>query len=425
MTPVTGRVRLQSRSVLVLAALLMVLVGVRRELVGSMATADCVALAALPMTWPTVRRQRLFSPLLVTAVLAALTGLALSWLADPDFSVMASAQRNIILSLLGVPASAAAFVWAAQRLGTRGAALALSSGMVLDSMRLLGSSPNPWKFGVGAAVSLVVLVAADRYGRLVQLAALAALAATFLVSDARSSLAFLAITAGIVCWQAVAAWMRWQPAQPRRLALTQVLALAAVGATAVLGVLLASSTGSLGEDAQERTVAQASGPAGFLLAARPELGGSWALFLSRPWGYGAGVMPRYEDVRVAKEGMAALGYDPANGYVENFMFGNGFELHSGLADVWIAGSLPGAALVLTVLWLTLLAMVRDLGSLRVTPWLCVASLVIVQNVLVGPWAVLPAYLPLVLGSAMVQAPLGGSGTGTPSRHPDSALLVRS
>ena len=181
--------------------------------------------------------------------------------------------------------------------------------------------------------------------------------------------------------------------------------LAVVGVTAMAGVVAASESGTLGEDAQNRTIAQSSSSAGLLLSARPELGASWALFRNRPWGYGAGVKPRFEDLWVAKRGMAALGYDPENGYVENFMFGGRIELHSGAMDMWAAASIPGALLLLLIAGMALAAMMRDLGRLKATPWLFFAALTVVQNVFVGPWTVLPAYLPIVLGAAVLQPAL--------------------
>ena len=52
------------------------------------------------------------------------------------------------------------------------------------------------------------------------------------------------------------------------------------------------------------------------------------------------------DVLVAKSGMAALGYEPNNGYVENYLFGSGFELHSVIGDFWAWYGIPGLVLAL-------------------------------------------------------------------------------
>ena len=86
---------------------------------------------------------------------------------------------------------------------------------------------------------------------------------------------------------------------------------------------------------------------------------------------------------MAKRGMAALGYDPENGYVENFMFGGRIELHSGVMDMWAAASIPGGLLLLLIAGMALTAMMRDLGRLKATPWLFFAALIVVQNVFVG------------------------------------------
>lgn len=388
-----------------IAVVLLVCLGVRRELAAALSVGDCVALASAPIAWTAVRHARRFSLLLVLSILAAGTAYIMSLLAESSFIVEASARRVTTLSLLAVPCAVAAFVWGARRLGVRRAALAVSFGMFLDSLSLLQTSPNPWKFGIGAAVSIMVLSLVANRRRLVQIVALLGLGGVFLVSDSRSTLAFLAIILGTVIWQALASWARWRVPTPRRLAVSQIAVLGVVGVVAMAGVVAASESGTLGEDAQNRTIAQSSSSSGLLLSARPELGASWALFRNRPWGYGAGVKPRFEDLWVAKRGMAALGYNPENGYVENFMFGGRIELHSGVMDMWAAASIPGALLLLLIAGMALAAMMRDLGRLEATPWLFFAALTVVQNVFIGPWTVLPPYLPIVLGAAVLQPAL--------------------
>ena len=381
-----------------IAVVLLICVGVRRELAAALSVGDCVALVSIPITWTAVRNARRFSLMLMLSILAAGTAYIMSLLAESSFAVEAWARRVTTLSLLAVPCAVAVFVWGARRLGVRRAALAVGFGMFLDSLSLFQTNPNPWKFGVGAAVSIMVLSFVANRRRLVQIVALLGLSGVFLVSDSRSALAFLAIILGTVVWQALASWARWRVPTPRRLAVSQIAVLGVVGAVAMAGVVAASESGTLGEDAQNRTIAQSS-------SARPELGASWALFRNRPWGYGAGVKPRFDDLWVAKQGMAALGYDPDNGYVENFMFGGRIELHSGLMDMWAAASIPGALLLLLIAGMALAAMMRDLGRLKATPWLFFAALTVVQNVFVGPWTVLPAYLPIVLGAAVLQPAL--------------------
>ena len=68
-------------------------------------------------------------------------------------------------------------------------------------------------------------------------------------------------------------------------------------------------------------------------------------------------------------------------------------------QILLVNDLPGYGKV------ALAAMMRDPGRRKATPWLFFAALTVVQNVFVGPGTVLPAYLPIVLGAAVLQPPL--------------------
>ena len=54
-----------------IAVVLLVCVGVRRELAAALSVGDCVALASVPITWTAVRKAHRFSLLLVLSILAA------------------------------------------------------------------------------------------------------------------------------------------------------------------------------------------------------------------------------------------------------------------------------------------------------------------------------------------------------------------
>jgi hypothetical protein len=106
--------------------------------------------------------------------------------------------------------------------------------------------------------------------------------------------------------------------------------------------------GALGTAAQERSQAQIDASGSVLTGGRPELGAFVALLARQPWGYGSGVLPTTRDVWIAKTGMSALNYDPDNGYVERYLFGNGFEVHSVLGDLWIRFGIIGAIFAVAV-----------------------------------------------------------------------------
>lgn len=72
-----------------------------------------------------------------------------------------------------------------------------------------------------------------------------------------------------------------------------------------------------------------------------------------PIGFGLGVLPNWQDMQVARAGMAAIGYDPLNGYVDNYMFGGAFRMHSIVGELWviygIVGLVLGAVLLVTAI----------------------------------------------------------------------------
>lgn len=376
------------------------LVAVRDEVAGGITIGDCAALATLPFTWRAVRRLRTFSWVMALAFLAVVTGLVLSLAAVGEFPVISSVRRSNLVFAAALPGAAAAFVWASRVVGQSAAAAAFGAGMVLDTMSLLDTNDNPWKFGLGTAVAVCVTAATQHAGRGLKVVIVAALAVSFLAADARSTTSFLLLAMLALLGQAMAEQLPAREWSPAKLQFNQFVLLAGFTAVAMVGVTVASLSGYLGEEAQTRTAAQAGSSTNLLLAARPELGASVALLSNRPWGYGAGVAPRYEDIRIAMDGMKALGYDPDNGYVERYMFGHGFELHSGLADAWIALSLPGAALMLFAVFLAARCLWRDLGTLHMRTWLLIASLIAAMNVAVGPLVVAVPYVALVIGAAL-------------------------
>ena len=93
-----------------IAVVLLVCVGMRRELAAALSVGDCVALASAPITWTAVRKARRFSLLLVLSILAAGTAYIMSLLAESSFVVEAWARRVTTLSLLAVPCAVAVFV---------------------------------------------------------------------------------------------------------------------------------------------------------------------------------------------------------------------------------------------------------------------------------------------------------------------------
>ena len=120
--------------------------------------------------------------------------------------------------------------------------------------------------------------------------------------------------------------------------------------------------GWLGAATQERSEAQIELSGSLIAGGRPEMGASSALLAFNPWGFGSGTIPTFSDVLVAKTGMRSLNYQPNNGYVENYMFGGGFEVHSLLGDFWLRFGIVGAVLLVALVLTSLIGAARRLSA---------------------------------------------------------------
>jgi hypothetical protein len=147
----------------------------------------------------------------------------------------------------------------------------------------------------------------------------------------------------LVLWQLVPRGKNGRRSVPKTM-----LALACLGIALydVLTSLLLE--GYLGASAQARSVEQINMTGSLILGGRPEMAATRALFEHDPLGYGLGILPSLTDILVAKAGMADINYQPNNGYVENYMFGSQFEVHSVFGDLWARFGLPGLALAAVI-----------------------------------------------------------------------------
>jgi hypothetical protein len=190
--------------------------------------------------------------------------------------------------------------------------------------------------------------------------------------------------------------------------------------------------GYLGESAQARSQVQIEATGNILLGSRPEMGATAALFLERPWGFGAGTLAGVTDVGVAKQGMAALGYDPDNGYVERYMFGQGFVLHSVLGDTWAAFGLAGIALVVAVLWWSVGSLVTLVQARVASALVLFLGVRLLWNTFFSPLYSSTPLIALTLGLLLQERPGAGAAppdyrrrsTSAPEAAPDAGSEAR-
>lgn len=377
-------------------------------------TAGAILALALAPLWisalPLYRGARLF----VFAGLAVLlSGLWLSELTKADHVVATQYVISDAAILLGLVLTTCVVLWARTvvPLWTVG----LSYGLGLAAGLFLNGGPsdvNVWKFGYALPTIVLVLsaVAALRRRRPFEIVALLALAVFSALNDSRSLFAELGLTATLVIWQLIPRGRTLKVGIARTLVAFAAAMLAAynVGTSLLID-------GYLGAEAQTRTVQQIDESGSVILGGRPEIAGSTALLEARPWGYGLGVKPSLADITTAKAGMKSINYEPNNGYVEKYMFGTTFELHSVTADLWAAYGIPGLAfagmlLFLLVRWLAIALAQREAPALTIF-----LSILSMWNLFFSPLYTSAVTLAFAIGITMLRREAGGAHSPLPER----------
>jgi len=284
--------------------------------------------------------------LLGAFVVAVAAGILLSVAEQGVRQINVSSGLDFVVGTLTLMGGLGVILWARTLISAPVIAMLAGFGLlatVSRSAELFAS--NPWRFGYSIPVTIVVLAIAWRIGsRWFEISALLALALVSATNDARSNFGMLILAALLVVWRA----RRLSPGQRGSwISMSLLVAAVAFAVFQISQTLILS--GYLGERTQERSQAQVDAAGSIILGGRPELAAAAALFWSDPGGFGVGAVPTPTEIVTAKAGMAKINYDPDNGYVERYMLGGHFELHSVLGDLWtsygIAGIGAGALLV--------------------------------------------------------------------------------
>jgi hypothetical protein len=142
--------------------------------------------------------------------------------------------------------------------------------------------------------------------------------------------------------------------------------------------------GTFGYDLQQRTVLQIRGGGSLLLGGRPEWEASARLMRSFPGGFGAGAVPTSGDVTLAKQALVNVGVPAKSGYVDRYMFGGQFKLHSVAADLWSNFGLVGALLAVAVSLTILLSLTSAMADRRAGALVVFLALNALWNMAFGP-----------------------------------------
>ncbi|MFZ4893543.1 hypothetical protein ACL9RL_03745 [Plantibacter sp. Mn2098] len=337
----------------IVAALFLLILGMRIQVWQGFTVGFGLAILLLPLWAAQVRRYRGAGWLIALTFGAAASGI---WLTQAVAENHMTSQGILIaqsIVILGPAVSIGAILWTRTVLTPAQIAMIYGVGLfvraIIDGPGGMSYNQNPWKFEYSMPLTVIALgLALSTRRRWVELLVVGALAIVSVLNDSRSLFAILLLTGFLIAWQ-----MR-SSRSTRRASTARVIIGIGIAAAVVFNVGQALLLdGLFGEATQQRTISQLDQSGSILLGGRPELAATAALFAHQPIGYGSGTLASLNDVLVAKSGMASIGYDPNNGYVENFMFGLGFEVHSITGDLWVRFGLVGLALAALIAWLTI------------------------------------------------------------------------
>jgi hypothetical protein len=378
---------------------------------------DVIVILLIPVWFGELRRYVGARLLVAVALAAAWAGFLLSEWSKADHRVSSGIAADTLMLLVGTVAGACFVLWARRALSISQIGIWYGFGLVagLALKHLVALSTAGWKNGLAVAAGIFALGVAYRAPRqrIAEAAALILLAGLSIAFDSRSYFATFLLTLMVVVWQ-----MRPQRLS-RRAAMQWTVALLAGLAVGIyyLGTTLLLD-GYLGRSAQARSIEQIRTAGSLILGGRPELGATMALISHDVMGFGAGVIANMHDIMVAKTGLAALHYDPNNGYVDKYMFGGQIELHSMVGDVWAGFGLVGLLFLAVVAALVISGLVRSIATRIGSALLVFLCWWTLWNLMFSPLLSAAPSLLLVLG--LVLLPRDDVSTDLPARSDDGS-----
>jgi hypothetical protein len=366
-----------------------------------------VGIALLPLWLPAVRRYSGATLLAAVSGLALVSGTLLAWRSAADHALELHGAVHTAVLVLTIVAGTGLILWARSLLSVTAIGIAYGAGYLLAGLMEVPGSPDPWKFQLSVPITIIVLAVAARSARPIPtVAAFGVVGLLDLVNDARSAFAFCLLGAVLVLWQA-------RPATGLRRSSRPWLAFPMLGGLGALGYVALTNlmtSGVLGSQVQQRTVAQIEQSGSLILGGRPEWAATWALMRADPLGFGLGVLPSSADEVVARSGLALTHVPTVDSYLDHQLFNGGIQLHSMVADLWAAVGPLGVVLGLLIGALVVLGLGERLVRREAVGLVCWLVPQTLWSLAFGPLSSdLPAVL-LALGLVLVARPAAEPAT---------------
>ena len=377
----------------------LILFGIRKT-VGLGLSPGYIAALALAPVWVGVVRRYWGGRLLFFAGAGALvSGVVLSRFSSGSHAVTFSEYSANIGQMLGLFGGVGVILWARTILSAAHIGIWFGIGMAITALTKEGAltPDNPLKFGWSLTIAVILLSVVNQSGRIGrQLIAMVGLAILCAASDFRSLFGVCLVSAVLLAWQ-----MRSASLSRRKSWLLTTTMMGGLGVGMYFAGTALLVDGYLGAQAQARSILQIQTAGSLILGGRPELAASAALFAYQPSGFGIGVVPNAADLAVAKAGMAKVNYNPDNGYVERYMFGTKFELHSTTGDMWAFYGLVGLVLAAVIALVVLRGLAIALSGRSASGLLLLLGWWTAWNLLFSPLLSAAPSLTLILGLVLV------------------------
>lgn len=330
-----------------LIRLTLILIGLDFSLVQGVKIGLLMGIATAPLWIPSLARRQFATPILAFGLLSIPSGYLLSRSSSIDHIVNSTLRTQWFYLLLSGLVTIGVILWAREHLPLRQVILFYATGSLMHALMF---TPRSWKFDLAIPVILVVLSIASRFrSTWLPVVLLIGLGLFSVFNEGRSLFGFCAITALLSIWQMRLSrkerWVsRWSP-------------LLLIGVVTIAFYMVTSSlltAGVFGETIQQRSEAQIEASGSLIIGGRPEWAVTIELMKLRPTGYGPGVVPSWPDLHAGQQGFHSINVvDSAYGYLEHFMLGSGFELHSVVADLWVSfgivGGIVGVLMIFSLL----------------------------------------------------------------------------
>jgi len=340
----------------------------------SVSAALILAVALSPVWISEIRRYWGARLILSLVPICLIWGLVLSALAtdrafDPDLALKVT---GLVLSGIAV---LMLILWGRAHLPNHVVVGLFGVGGVLGAF---AQGHTNWKFDLALPVTFVVLGLVERPGRRYgPAAAVLAIGVFSAFNEGRSLFGFCAVAALLTLWQA-------RPGAAQRVRVWKMLlAIAAVSVGIYLGASQLLSQGAFGTELQTRTNQQTEVTGNLILGGRPEWAATVGLVSNRPQGYGLGITSDWRDLVEAREGFAAIRFEPG-GYASHYMFAEGFALHSVIADLWISFGFAGVALAMAMVVVILNGVLKRLAISEAPTSVLFAASLALWYLLFGP-----------------------------------------